>query len=68
MKIRELSKYIKFRGIRLILDNKPELKGFLIFYNVTKILKLYYNLIKTIDNIEKKNKILVERLKLAKWE
>ena len=28
-------------------------------YNVTEILKLYYNLVKILDNIEKKNKILV---------
>ena len=51
------------------------------FYNITEILpkyykkfteilKLYYNLVKILDNIEKKNKILIykERLKLAKWE
>lgn len=31
------------------------------FYNVTKILKLYYNLIKVLDNIEKKNKIIYRR-------
>jgi len=38
------------------------------FYNITEILKLYYNLVKILDNIEKKNKILIykERLKLAK--
>ena len=29
------------------------------YYNITEILKLYYNLVKTLDNIEKKNKILV---------
>ena len=28
-------------------------------YNITEILKLYYNLIKTLDNKQKKNKILV---------
>ena len=59
-------KQIYNRGIPLILEICLEIKEYLFFYNVTKILKLYYNLVKTIDNIEKKNKILVERLKLAK--
>ena len=30
------------------------------FYNITEILKLYYNLVKILDNIEKKNKILID--------